>query len=174
MSESTIFAKRMKETREQSGLKQKELAEKVGVTPQTISAYEKGGKTPTLDNASAIAKELGVSLDWLCGIGEGASSKGMFETLGDVARFLHEMLTWGNIWVHQDFSGSLSIASTPKICLEFNDTEISNFLTDDSKMRDLLYSKTFSQEFYDRWILDRIHSLDDIKIDEYLKDICPF
>lgn len=69
----TIFAERMKATREEKGLKQNELAKMVGVTPTTISAYEKSdtegnGKKPTLENAQAIAKALGCSLDWLCGI----------------------------------------------------------------------------------------------------------
>lgn len=69
----TIFAERMKATREEKGLKQNELAKMVGVTPTTISAYEKSdtegnGKKPTLENAQAIAKALGCSLDWLSGM----------------------------------------------------------------------------------------------------------
>lgn len=68
----TIFAQRMKQAREQKNMKQNELAKAVGVTPTTISAYEKSdnegnGKKPTLENAQAIAKALGVSLDWLSG-----------------------------------------------------------------------------------------------------------
>ena len=39
MKELTLFAKRLKKAREQRGMKQKELAEKIDVTPQTISAY---------------------------------------------------------------------------------------------------------------------------------------
>lgn len=71
----TIFAQRMKETREAKGIKRNELAAAVGVTPTTISSYEKSdtegnGKKPTLENAQAIAEKLGVSLDWLCGMSE--------------------------------------------------------------------------------------------------------
>lgn len=37
----TIFAERMKQARTGAGMKQNELAKAVGVTPATISAYEK-------------------------------------------------------------------------------------------------------------------------------------
>ena len=89
MGEATIFAKRMKEAREKCKLKQNILALKVGVTPQTISAYENAetdgkGKNPTLENAVAIANVLNVSLDWLCG--RDVHTAVCKETLGDIAR----------------------------------------------------------------------------------------
>lgn len=57
----TIFAQRMKQSRERKGMKQNELAKAVKVTPTTISSYEKAdtegnGKKPTLENAQAIAE----------------------------------------------------------------------------------------------------------------------
>ena len=69
----------MKKAREDKGMKQNELAKAVGVTPTTISAYEKSddegnGKKPTLENAKSIAEALGVSIDWLCGMTESKSS----------------------------------------------------------------------------------------------------
>lgn len=74
----TIFAQRMKQSRERKGMKQNELAKAVKVTPTTISSYEKAdtegnGKKPTLENAQAIAETLGVSLDWLCGMSDAVS-----------------------------------------------------------------------------------------------------
>lgn len=71
----TIFAERMKAAREAKGMKQNELARIIGVTPTTISSYEKSdtegnGKKPTLENAVAIAKALDCSLDWLSGMVE--------------------------------------------------------------------------------------------------------
>jgi len=66
-----LFPIRLKQAREAAGLKQNQLAEMIGVTAQTISAYESTkenkGKTPTLDKATHLAALLGVSLDWLCG-----------------------------------------------------------------------------------------------------------
>lgn len=74
----TIFAQRMKQARNMKGYKQNELAKAIGVTPNTISSYEKAdtdgsGKKPTLENAQAIAETLEVSLDWLCGMSDNAA-----------------------------------------------------------------------------------------------------
>ena len=45
--ELSSFARRMREARVQKGIKQNQLADEIGLTPQTISLYEKateGGK----------------------------------------------------------------------------------------------------------------------------------
>lgn len=78
------FSKRLKQLRESKGLPQKELAERVGLTPATISAYEKGIKNPSLDAAVSIAKKFEVSLDKLCGL----ENEVKISNCGDVASFL--------------------------------------------------------------------------------------
>ena len=66
------FAQRLKAARLKSGISQKHLAERVGIRSATLSAYENADAekriTPSLENAVALAKTLGVSLDYLCGI----------------------------------------------------------------------------------------------------------
>ena len=62
-----IFADKLIELRKKNGWSQEELAEMVGVSGQTISAYERNIQTPSLDIAVGIADALGVSLDWLTG-----------------------------------------------------------------------------------------------------------
>ena len=57
------FAKKMRECRINLDISQKELAKMTHLAPATISAYENGVKSPTLDNAIAIADVLGMSLD---------------------------------------------------------------------------------------------------------------
>ena len=51
--------------REKSGLSQQELADKVGVSRQTISAIEKGDYNPTIKLCIAICHVLGKTLDEL-------------------------------------------------------------------------------------------------------------
>ena len=96
----TTFAERMKQARTAAGMKQNELAKAVGVTPATISAYEKAstegtGKNPTLENAQKIARILGVSLDWICGNGQSTPDDvtdfSMQDYLKSVAIVLYEM-----------------------------------------------------------------------------------
>ena len=62
-----VFAERLMLTRRRDLITQEELAEMVGVSGQTISAYERNIQTPSLDIAVGIADALGVSLDWLAG-----------------------------------------------------------------------------------------------------------
>lgn len=92
MDNMVEFAKRMKAQREKLGLTQAQLGEKIGVSSQTISAYEKNissdkGKTPTLDKAISIAEVLGVSLDYLCGTAPAEQGCKM-ESLRDIAECL--------------------------------------------------------------------------------------
>lgn len=140
----------MKEAREKKGLKQNELAKKINVSPQTISAYEKAveggrGKNPTLENAMAIAKELDVSLDWLCGIGHVSG----FTTYGDVAYMIAYMLK----------AGIATFDNGPVSALVFKDKPLATFIQDLRQMNKLLGSKAFSTDFYNRWLDDRIQAL---------------
>lgn len=54
---------RLKAARAGLDLSQQELAERVGVSRQTISAIEKGDYNPTINLCVAICKALGKTLD---------------------------------------------------------------------------------------------------------------
>lgn len=70
------FHEKLSELRRARGASQREIAKLIGVTPASLSAYEKGDKTPSLDVAVKIAQEYGVSLDWLCSTGESPTMTG--------------------------------------------------------------------------------------------------
>ena len=53
----------MKQARAQAGLSQQELAEKLGVSRQTINAIEKGDYNPTIKLCSGIYRVLGLTLN---------------------------------------------------------------------------------------------------------------
>ena len=55
----------MKEKRQTLGLSQAELAEKVGVTRQTVNMVESGEYNPTLALCIKICRALGCTLDEL-------------------------------------------------------------------------------------------------------------
>jgi len=59
------FAQRLKQLRQLKGVHQKELAAYLGLRVSTISAYELGTGTPTLENYIKIADYFEVSLDFL-------------------------------------------------------------------------------------------------------------
>ena len=53
----------MKQARAESGLSQQELAEKLGVSRQTIHAIEKGDYNPTIKLCIGICRVLGLTLN---------------------------------------------------------------------------------------------------------------
>lgn len=67
MSDHNVFGERLKETRESLLITQQELADKVGVSRQNVSNYEKGRNTPTLEMTGILADHLGVTVDYLMG-----------------------------------------------------------------------------------------------------------
>lgn len=58
---------KMKKIREIKGVTQKEIADRIGVSRKTIMRTEKNEHEVTLENASAIADCMGVSIEELCG-----------------------------------------------------------------------------------------------------------
>ena len=120
----TIFAQRMKQAREKKNLKQNELAKAVGVTPTTISSYEKSddegnGKKPTLENAQAIAEKLEVSLDWLCGMSDNSTVT--------YASFSAILMSWSD--------AKPPFFNTESSCICFDNYDIQNFA---QKISDLI------------------------------------
>lgn len=53
----------MKQARAQAGLSQQELADKLGVSRQTINAIEKGDYNPTIRLCVGICRILGLTLN---------------------------------------------------------------------------------------------------------------
>ena len=53
----------MKEARTEAGLSQQELADRLGVSRQTIHAIEKGDYNPTIRLCVGICRVLGVTLN---------------------------------------------------------------------------------------------------------------
>ena len=53
----------MKQARTEAGLSQQELADKLGVSRQTINAIEKGDYNPTIKLCVGICRVLGLTLN---------------------------------------------------------------------------------------------------------------
>lgn len=79
------FAARFKEAREKKNITIKALQPLVGASPSALNGYATGKTQPPLDVAMKIAKELDVSLDWLCGLKEIEDSSPQFNTCADIA-----------------------------------------------------------------------------------------
>lgn len=56
---------KIKRLMEFENINQRQLGEKIGLTPVAISRYLSGNRKPTIEFAVKIAKTFNVSLDWL-------------------------------------------------------------------------------------------------------------
>ncbi len=64
------FNENLRIAREQRGLSQKEMSERIGVAKSTYSLYESGNREPNVQTIKKIADTLNVSADMLLGIEE--------------------------------------------------------------------------------------------------------
>ncbi len=64
------FKTRLKEELENSKLTVKQLAEKIGVSPEMVTQYYTTKKLPKLDTFAKICKVLNVSADYLLGLSD--------------------------------------------------------------------------------------------------------
>lgn len=62
-----MFAKRLKCLREEQKLTQKELAEKLGISPSAIGMYESEKRNPDTHMLNILANFFNVSVDYLLG-----------------------------------------------------------------------------------------------------------
>ena len=61
------IGERIKQARKAKGIKRKELAAKIGTTPQTICRYEADGRRPKVDAMLKIAEALNIPVSELLG-----------------------------------------------------------------------------------------------------------
>ncbi len=67
---SVMDGKRMRDRRRELGITQAQLAEMVGTAQARISQIENGESEPSIDVLMRLARALGVTTDYLLGMGE--------------------------------------------------------------------------------------------------------
>lgn len=82
---------RIKELRQKNKLSQIELANKVHVSNQAISAYENGTRKPKIDKWQALAGYFNVSVPYLQGIDKDVYDL-KFPTKKEAIDFIHEIM----------------------------------------------------------------------------------
>lgn len=74
--EVMVIAERIENLREIRGLKQYQLAEKIGVTRATMCKYERGTNIPNAEIVAKLAVALDTTADYLCGLSDNYSPNG--------------------------------------------------------------------------------------------------
>ncbi len=64
----TLRGDRITQLRKKNGIKQSDLAEKLGVAPNQISKYENGYSNPTLESLAQMAELFNTTTDYLLGL----------------------------------------------------------------------------------------------------------
>lgn len=133
------ISKRLKEARRQKHLRQRELADMIGVTVATISSYERNDapKTPSVRVLIQLAEALGVSLNWLCGVNDNLT------TYQDIIR-VFEQLGGTGLFSIQCADGKAGIL--------FEDKVLCEFLTAWKKVFDIFKSGLIDEELCPVWI----------------------
>ena len=161
------FYSRIKRLRQNTGLSQKEFAEKIGVAAATLSAYENGVKWPSLQTAKKIAEIFNVSIDWLCGLTDKMNDMPdpKPKTFGDVFRLIAELdKLINNDLIYDVEEGKSSVAnvyspfSTPII--RFPDSELKVLFSSWAKMKEVLYNGDLPPDVYEMWKIGQADKLD--------------
>ena len=63
----TIFSERLKKLRLSKEIRQKDIAENIGITLRAYQYYETATKEPTMSKLSSLADYFNVSIDYLVG-----------------------------------------------------------------------------------------------------------
>lgn len=82
------FGNRLRLLRNTLDMTQKEFAEHLSIPQPSLSSYENGKNSPTIDVVMQIAAKCNISLDWLCG----RDGSFTLNNLGNVADFLFQLL----------------------------------------------------------------------------------
>lgn len=82
---NNTFATRIKELRNKNNLTQKDIADKLGITPTGISYWESGTAVPNYETLKKVALLFNVSIDYLTGNDDTNSEKDvLFRKIGKV------------------------------------------------------------------------------------------
>lgn len=70
IAEVKEIRKRLREAIRQSGIPQKEIAARIGISAQTVSKYMRNDVFPALDTLAKLCKLLDVKSDFILGLSE--------------------------------------------------------------------------------------------------------
>lgn len=177
MDSLKVFANRIKELRVNSKETQVEFAERIQVTPATVSAYENGRKNPSLTTLGTISQVYNISLDWLCGVsrethnlGVGNSNKDdmeIIQVLKSVVNLIPFVIKYEN---ETEWYNDNAISFVQWV---FSDQNLVEFIDGVYKLTDIKKRGLLSEDLYQISINGLYSKYRHYVIDEY-GNILPF
>ena len=148
--ENVQLGNRIQILRKQMGYSQKSFAEFLNIPQPSISAYENGHNSPTIDVLINISRKCNVSIDWLAGLSD---SKSKITNIGMIADCIYSFLELNEVDVEIKsnsiiFHDNISIEILNKINEHSLDIK-SNLISKDAY--EFLKYKT--KEYYSSYLL---------------------
>lgn len=124
------FKDRLKEAMNIRGINQRQLAEKIKVTPQSISYYYNGSRLPDANVLRDIAKALEVSADYLLGMSDVTSTNIETKEISRITGLTEHSIA--RLRNETEYMCELSVTSMPQEALinameKYSDFEYPNF-----------------------------------------------
>nr|WP_305135854.1 helix-turn-helix transcriptional regulator [uncultured Schaedlerella sp.] len=151
MGDFSVLAVRIKELRTLMKMTQKEFSAFVGCTAATLSAYENGSKSPSLEIIKGIAEKCHISIDWLCGLSDKMNTTDEIKTYSDVIK----------LFVKSEYA--LKFHVTP-LSIKMVDSVMQCFFSDWSKTLPLYRDGTIDEKLYKLWIDDKLQEYKNVHI----------
>lgn len=159
---------KIKLLRKNQKMNQTEFSKIIGITQSTLSSYEKGTATPSLDVLIAISSNFHVSVDWLLGL---SASTQRVASISDIADFLFQLNDKNEVRYELEINNTNADdqSNSWNCAIRFygNDTEhtanadICNLLGSLSEYRENFESFFIDMEMFNLWKAQRL---------EYYKD----
>ena len=158
----TIFGKRLKQLREEKKMNQKEFAKVLGVTPATLSTYEKSGKYPAVPKLIEMAKKADVSIDWLLGLSNTNAKEFDIKNYGEVFSIITALHNCS--YLHIDVNGNYDPTDDCNyFSLTISDDHYGNSFLVSLLQKYVKIHKSYEEniidkEFLDLWINTQLNS----------------
>lgn len=166
----TIFGKRLKQLRENKKMNQKEFAKVLGITPATLSTYEKAGKYPAVPKLIEIAQKADTSIDWLLGLNDATITQNKIKTYSDIIKLLVDLSKVKNLIIdikqseYADYGGGSYRTELCGVLFQTRCFDFEKFFDDWTKMNGLYKNNSIDEEVYNLWIEKTLNKFKDIDI----------
>lgn len=139
---TSLFSKRLRETRNERGIKLKEFAEKIDVSINALSNYENGKRIPPCDILRKMAIFLGVSADYLIGVSD---ENIVSDSAPDTENIIKALITISQL-SDTEFEAFPDDCYGNKItcCINFYNTVIRDFFIEYGNVREFMKSSDFA------------------------------
>lgn len=161
--EMQTFSRNFTALREAKGITKKQMADLLSISPTTVSAYEAGDKSPSLNTAATIARVCNVSLDWLCGISLDKVDREEV-TYREIIECLIRLSELTDIGVDSIPTPDPYSEGHIGQVLVF-DSVITEFIEEWQKVKQLYDDKTIDSSLYDPWIAKKLSDYDCLPMD---------